>query len=54
MHKHLVKYLPRGEQMELLHRLGRDNKALLKERPEDNERALTVVTHAPARRMAQQ
>ena len=54
LHKHMVKRLPRGEQMELLHQLARDNKVQLKERPEDDERALAVVTRAQERRMAQQ
>ena len=52
--KHIVKRLPRAKQKELLHQLARDNKVQLKEKPEDNERALAVVTHAQARRMAQQ
>ena len=35
LHKHLVKRLPRGKQMELQHQLSRDNKVQLKEKPED-------------------
>ena len=54
LHKYMVKCLPRGKQMELLHQLGRDNNVQLEERPEDDERALAVVSHAPERRMAQQ
>ena len=40
--------------MDLLRQLARDNKVQLQEKPEDNERALAVVTRAQARRMAQQ
>ena len=51
--KHMVKRLPRGEQMDLLHQLARDNKVQLKGRPDD-EKALAVVTSAQERSMAQQ
>ena len=50
--KYMVKRLPRGEQMDLLHQLAGDNEVQLEERPED-EKALTVVTCAQERRMAQ-
>ena len=33
LHKLTVKHLPRGEQMELLRQLTRDNKVHLKEKP---------------------
>ena len=35
LHMHMVKSLPKGEQMALLHQLARDNKVQLKEKPED-------------------
>ena len=54
LHKHMVKRLPKGEQTALLRRLARDNKVQLEERPENDERALAVVTLAQGRRMAQQ
>ena len=50
LHKHLVKHLPRGEQMELLHQLVGDNKVQLTEKPEDDEKALVVVTSAQVKR----
>ena len=40
--------------MELRHRLTRENKVQFEEKPEDDERALAVVTHAQEKRMAQQ
>ena len=40
--------------MELLHQLATGNKVKLKEKPEDDEIALAVVTRAQERRMAQQ
>ena len=54
LHKHMVKRLPKGEQMELLRQLTRDNKVQLKEKPEDDEKAQAVVTRVQERRMAQQ
>ena len=53
LHKHMVKCLPRGEQMELLHQLARDNEVKLDEKPENDERALAVVARGQERRMAQ-
>ena len=35
LHKHMMKRLPKGEQLALLRQLGRDDKVQLKERPED-------------------
>ena len=51
LHKHMGKHLARGEHMELLHQFARDNTVQLEEKPEDDERALAVVTHAQERRM---
>ena len=42
LHKHMVKRLPRGLQMELLHQLARDNKVKLKEKPEDKDWSLGI------------
>ena len=53
LHKHMVKRLSKGEQMDLLHQLARDNGVQLEERPED-QKALAVVTHAHERQMAPQ
>ena len=53
LQKHIVKRLPKWEQMDLLHHLARENEVQLEERPED-KKALAVVTHAEERRMAQQ
>ena len=54
LHKHMVKHLPKGEELEPLHQLARDNKVRLEERREDDERALDFVTSAQERTMAQQ
>ena len=35
LHKHMVKCLSKGKQMELLHQLARDNKVPLEGRPKD-------------------
>ena len=40
--------------MELLHQLARGNKVQLNKKPEDDEKALAVVTRAQERRMAHQ
>ena len=40
LHKHMVKRLPKGEQMDLLHQLARDNEVQLEERPEDEKHGL--------------
>ena len=52
--KHLVKRLPREEQMELLQQLARDNRVRLEEvqleeRPKEDDKALAVVTRAQKR-----
>ena len=53
LHKHMVKRLPKGEQMELLRQLVIEYKLKLEEKPEDDERAMAILTRALESRMAQ-
>ena len=52
--KHMVKRLPREEQMGLLRQLARDNRIQLEGRPKENSTALVVVKRAQKKRAQSQ
>ena len=54
LHKHMVRWLPRSEQMDLLRQLAKDNEVQLATESENIESALAGMTRVQKRRAQQQ
>ena len=54
LHKHMVRWLPRSEQMDLLRQLAKDNEVQLATESENMESALAGMTRVQKRRAQQQ